>query len=342
MIFTRNFVLYSISLLSMFESLFFMLAIFLPNSSLLAETSLLTELQEVGPLLLGPIIGEDLLLYDAPQYVEEQFPSLLLVAIARYVGVLGFSSSVFYSSMHPVWPLIMITCMSLSFIHFCASAMMFLYIISSKKRPELLLPWIFSTILLLGTTLAALLCLEVFMVISLDKVQVQEVHSYTIIILCLTCLLLFAQIFQVMAEFKNMQRGAVWLNQRNGTKVKFDKDMEHPTVENFNIKPALPWTNSSSSTASSIPLQDQDDQSSSTIMIQDQSQSIEIPDFHILPLSAFLGQQPHAEVPIFHFNNQPWYFPPHQPYSDPQPYPPAEPYPSNQSYPDEKQGTKTL
>ena len=82
MIRARKFVLYTISLMSMFVTIFFMLIIFLPNTSLVPESSLLTELQEVGPLLLSPIIGEDLLLHDpdSREHFQEPSPKRKLLA----------------------------------------------------------------------------------------------------------------------------------------------------------------------------------------------------------------------------------------------------------------------
>ena len=227
MIRARKFVLYTISLVSMFVSLFFMLIIFLPNTSLVPESSLLTELQEVGPLLLSPIIGEDLLLHDPDcrEHLQEPFPNLLLMAMARYVGALGFSRSVFYESMCPIWTFIMTTCMSLSFSHFCASVLMLHYIILPKKHPNLLLPWICFNIVLLGTALVALVSLKVALVTSLNKVEAQNVHCYTILILCLTSLFLFAQIFQVLAEFTGMKRITV-----NMTQMTLQEKEDHMTA----------------------------------------------------------------------------------------------------------------
>jgi len=133
-------------------------------------------------------------------------------------------------------------------------------------------------------------------------------------------------------------------------------DIEESKKGNINLEPTLCWRSSNSPSASSQPpplyqydeenpstnlQQNQEDQSSSIIQQPpDHSQTIEIPDFHSLPSSAFLGQQPHSEVPIFHFHNQPWYIPPHQPYSDPQPYPSYQPFP--EPYPDEKHAIKIL
>ena len=108
--------------------------------------------------------------------------------------------------MYIYWNIFMMTCMFFSLLHFSVSFLMLLYISLPNKYPKLLLPWICFTILLLVVVLTSLVSLMIAMATSLTLVQVQDAHCYTIVITCLTSMLLYAEIFLVMTQFRQEQR----------------------------------------------------------------------------------------------------------------------------------------
>jgi hypothetical protein len=342
MISFRKFSIFSICLTSMSVSLFFLLIIFLPHSSLLPPSALLTELQEVGPLLLSSMTGDELLSFlilddpkietisKAPESL--QLPDdFLLIALAKYLAVLGFTKAEFYETMYDPWNIIMMTCMFLSFLHFSVSILMLLYISLPKKHPKLLLPWICFTIPLLIIVLTVLLSLMVAMATSLTQVQVQDAHCYIIIILCVTSILLCGEIFLVLTEFMQEQRAVIMMPE-------LPQEQGHSDLQEDSLESGLSWgtcsaswTSSASSAPSTRSVSTQPPTYDQVLQNQkppyarlsfDVAQDIipQIPVFHSLPLSSFLGQ-PHSEVPVFHTNNKPWYLHPTQPYPHPQPFP---------------------
>ena len=342
MISFRKFSIFSISLTSMSVSLFFLLIIFLPHSSLLPPSALLTELQEVGPLLLSSMTGDDLLSFlvlddqkipttSKPPESIQSSDDFLLIALARYVGVLGFSKSEFYETMYVPWNIIMITCMFLSFLHFSVSILMLLYISLLKKYPKLLLPWICFNIPLLTIVLTVLVSLMVAMATSLTQVQVQDAHCYIIIIICVTSVMPCGEIFLVLTEFMQEQRAATMMPE-------VPQEQGHSDLQEDSLDSGLSWgtciaswTSSASSAPSTRSASTQPPTYDQVLQNQkppyarlpfDEAQDIipQIPNFHSLPLSSFIGQ-PHSEVPVFNTNNQPWYLPTTHPYPHPHQYP---------------------
>ena len=344
----RNFFILLISLITIFVSLLFFLVIFLPHSCLIPETVLLVKLQEVGPLLLSPLTGYDHISYldllnytladGVPVPIQDDSnlstthkppssPDLLLIALTKYIGILGFSKIHFYQTMSPIWNIIMMACMLCSFLHCSVGFLMLLYTILSKKHPKLLLPWICFTILFLVIVLTALVSLVVAMATSLTWVQVQVVHCYNIIIICVTSLLLYGEIFLVISEFRQEQE-AVKMPPGSMEQESFESD--------FNWSSSASWTSCAGSGSTPPPTYDQAVRnhirfSDTRLEYFDDSEETvpKIPAFHSLPLSSFIEQSP-SEVPVFH-TPQPYYIPPYQP--DPQPYSDHQLYPGTGTNP---------
>ena len=354
----RNFLQLSMSLINMTCSLFFLLIIFLPNSSILPDTAILAELQEVGPLLLRPLTGEDLLSYDAladglNQALSQQLqhhapsssPNLLLIALTNYVGALGFSETKFFMAVSPIWNIIMITSMGFSFFHFSVSFLMLLYLIChNKKHPKLLLPLICFTIFLLTMVVTVLLSLMVTMAISLTWEKVKHEYCYTIIIICVVAVFLFAELFLVISEFMQAQRviNMTPVPEQTPSTTQVVGSLS-PTMEHDSLESGSYWSTTSPSSAwsgsTNPPTYEQvlANQKSPPVLLSDDPDvpTDKITPFYSMPLSSYIGQSLFpAEVPVFHIHHKPLYFPPKQLYPDPQPYPDHQPYPDSLPIPD--------
>ena len=255
MIDLRTIPLYVISLTSMIESFLLLIIIFMPNSLLLPESSLLTELQEIGPFLLNSVLPKNLdsMVFDKEYVVNLDDPqNLLLVSISRYVGILGFSREIFFEAMFSIWSGIMVAFMFLSIVQFSLSFLILLYLIMPRKYPKLLLPWISFNILLMIIVFTATSALIVAIMIPLIRVQVQGVHYYTIAFLGVYLFMIMLKILLLVVEFVKGQREVNMMSQCMKDKVIVSMTLLNDRISEFKVnKRAEHWNSSSSSSSSS-------------------------------------------------------------------------------------------
>ena len=300
----RTMPLYVITLTSMIESFLLLIIIFMPNSLLLPESSLLTELQEIGPFLLNSVLPKNLdsMVFDNEYVVNLDDPqNLLLVSISRYVGILGFSREIFFEAMFSIWSGIMVAFMFLSIVQFSLSFLILLYLIMPRKYPKLLLPWISFNILLMIILFTATSVLIVAMMIPLIKVQVQGVHYYTIASLGIYLLVIMFKILLLVAEFVKGQREDM-MSQCTEDKVVVSMTLLNDPAEFYNSSSSSSMSSESTPPPSYSQVVKNSSYASSEAFddAQDISEyfafhtKLGVPVYYSLPKSSYLHQSPAA------------------------------------------------
>ena len=218
-----------IGLSSTVTSLFFFMIVFLPNSHLLPDSSLMSELQEIAPFLLSPATGDNPSTYhvlddcvittevDGIQTLTGSLgsPPILLVSLTKFVGLLGFSRIQFYVDLIYVWQMFMLFCMCVSLLQMGVNCLLLVYILLPRKRPKLLFPWIGFSFLLLYTYMHLLVLLVGTMIIVANEEQeVNSVQWFTLLFTCMVSILLIGELCVVILELKEQREiQRFWLRQ---------------------------------------------------------------------------------------------------------------------------------